>query len=95
MTADDRYEVISNQENGNGRTDIIITDQLGKELAVVIEVKSVKDELKLQAACDEAIKQIHELKYPATLAAKGYPVILKYGIAFCKKQCLVKLDEAE
>ena len=93
LTSDDRYEIVSNQEQGNGRSDIIIT-ALSREIAVVIEIKSVKEKADLPAALNEAITQIDRQNYPATLAARGYPVILKYGIAFCKKQCVVKLVES-
>lgn len=90
----DRYLIESNRENGTGRSDIVITDLLSKELAVVIETKATDKEGNLDLECQDALQQIREKKYAANLTYKGYKRILKYGIAFCGKSCKV-LFEAE
>lgn len=87
-----RYLVESNRENGTGRSDIVITDRLSKEIAVVIETKSTDKEGSLDKECRDALHQIHEKKYDANLTYKGFKRILKYGIAFCGKSCRVVFE---
>ena len=41
----------------------------------------------------EAIDQIEEKKYEQELKNKGYENIIKYGIAFCDKECKIKKAE--
>ena len=40
---------------------------------------------------DEAIEQIEDRKYDMELRSEGYKNIFKYGIAFYKKDCLIKI----
>ena len=42
-----------------------------------------------EAACGEALKQIEEKKYAEGLKRRGAKKIIKYGIAFCEKECMV------
>lgn len=42
-----------------------------------------------EAACGEALKQIGEKKYAEGLKRRGTKKIIKYGIAFCEKECMV------
>ena len=44
----------------------------------------------LESKCDEALRQIDEQKYEEALRQEGYSDILKYGIAFYRKECMVK-----
>ena len=88
-----RYELKSNRENGTGRSDIIIKDLLSKKIAVVIEVKIAEHSNELDARCDKALKQIEDEQYAYDLQQEGYQRILKYGIAFYKKTCLIKCVE--
>ena len=44
----------------------------------------------LEKKCDEALRQIEEQKYEEGLRREGYKDILKYGVAFYKKECMVK-----
>ncbi len=37
----------------------------------------------------EALKQIEERNYEAPFIDKGYQNIIKYGICFCEKVCMV------
>ena len=64
----DDYEVISNQEAGYGRVDIILLHKTDKEkLAIVMELKTIDDfmdETK-ENALESAVKQIKEKKYIA------------------------------
>ena len=44
----------------------------------------------LEEKCDEALRQIEEQHYEETLRQEGYQDILKYGVAFYRKECMVK-----
>ena len=55
---------------------------------IVIELKYANDG-NLEAACAEALKQIEEKKYAEGLKRRGTKKIMKYGIAFCEKECMV------
>ena len=76
--------VKSNAETGEGYSDISI--QTPERLGIVIELKYANDG-NLEAACAEALKQIEEKKYAEGLKRQGAKKIIKYGIAFCEKEC--------
>ena len=44
----------------------------------------------MEKLCQEALRQIDERHYDEGLIDEGYLKILKYGICFCKKSCMVK-----
>ena len=77
--------VKSNAETGEGYSDISI--QTPERLGIVIELKYANDG-NLEAACAEALKQIEEKKYAEGLKRQGAKKIIKYGIAFCEKECM-------
>ena len=83
------YIVLSNRESGNGRPDILIKDPSVKGKAVIIEIKTAKTYQQLEEKCREALRQIEDHKYEEILKQEGYQDILKYGIAFYKKECIV------
>lgn len=87
----DDYEVLSNRENGTGRSDIVIKNVLISKKAVIIEIKSVreKNSQTLNKQCNEALKQIEDRQYEVNLKNEGYTDIIKYGIAFHEKKCRV------
>ena len=78
--------VKSNAETGEGYSDISI--QTPKRTGIVIELKYANDG-NLEAACAEALKQIEEKKYAEGLKRQGMKKIIKYGIAFHEKECMV------
>lgn len=78
--------VKSNAETGEGYSDISI--QTPDRSGIVIELKYA-DDGNLEAACSEALKQIEEKKYAEGLKRRGTKKIIKYGIAFCEKECMV------
>ena len=82
------YIVKSNREQGYGRADIIIKDRRHRRV-MIIEVKHADQESRLEAECEDAVKQIDERRY-ADEFRKGYRMVICYGIAFWDKQCLVK-----
>ena len=85
------YSLKSNRESGDGRLDITLMERRRRELAVVIEVKDTKNFNELESLCDKGLAQIEEMRYESELKNDGYKNIIKYGIAFCKKSCMVKL----
>ena len=76
----------SNAELGEGYSDISICTSNRTE--IVIELKYA-DDGNLEKGCREALKQIEERKYAIGLQRKGMKNIIKYGIAFCEKECMV------
>ena len=82
----DSWLVKSNAETGEGYSDISITtpDRVG----IVIELKYA-DDGNLEKACAEALGQIEEKKYAEGLKRWRTKKILKYGIAFYEKECMV------
>ena len=86
----DEYLVESNRESGTGRNDIVIKNVLTREIAVVLEIKSVDKNETLDSMCDIALKQIEDRQYEVGLANEGYKKIIKYGIAFEGKRCMIK-----
>ncbi len=91
----DDYEVVSNRENGTGRSDIIVKNVLTHKKAVIIEIKSVrvKKGETLEGQCNEALQQIEDRQYEVNLKNEGYTEIIKYGIAFLEKNCKVKKSD--
>lgn len=71
---------------GEGYSDISIctSDKTG----IVIELKYA-DDGNLEKGCEEALEQMEERKYAVGLKHKGMKKIIKYGIAFCEKECMV------
>lgn len=84
------YKVKSNREVGNGRSDIIVKYPNRRGKAVIIELKVAKSTKELAAKCSEGLKQIEKNRYDMELVNEGYEDILKYGIAFYKKDCMIK-----
>ncbi|MBQ8664983.1 MAG: AAA family ATPase [Mailhella sp.] len=82
-----RYDVRSNDESGNGRPDILIFDMPNRR-AVIMELKVAAEYADMQEAAEAALRQIEEKKYASGLPPRVTQV-LKYGVAFCKKECLV------
>ena len=82
------WNVSSNIETGKGRSDII-AGRKDRKVGFVVEVKDVKDEEKLDAACEAALRQIDERDYTAILRRFRVKEIRKYAIAFWDKECRV------
>ena len=84
------YDVKSNRENGEGRTDITVIDDENIR-AAVFEFKIADKKEQLDSKCIKALEQIDNNKYAEELIDKGYTEVLKCGVAFCKKTCKVKI----
>ena len=88
----EEWGVFSNQETGEGYSDILIETE-NSETAILIEVKYAGDG-NLDVACERALKQVEERKYDEELRENGVDKILKYGIACYMKRCKVKLADS-
>ena len=88
LRSQDSWLVKSNAETGEGYSDISI--QTPERTGIVIELKYA-DDGKLETACAEALEQIEEKKYAEGLKRRGMKKIIKYGIAFYEKECMVKI----
>ena len=84
----DNWLVKSNAETGEGYSDISI--QTPERTGIVIELKYAEDG-NLERACKEALKQSEEKKYAEGLKRRGMKKILRYGIAFYEKECMVMM----
>lgn len=84
------YRILSNRESGDGRPDLILRTLSVRGRAIIIEIKVVDKLPDLEAGCEIALHQIKDKQYEAALKAEGYETIMKYGISFYKKECLVK-----
>lgn len=76
----------SNAETGEGYSDISVCTQ--ERTGIVIELKYAEDG-RLETACAEALRQIEDRKYAEGLKRRGMKKIIKYGMAFCEKECMV------
>jgi len=86
------FEIKSNRESGIGRSDIYMKSKGISKQGVVFELKLIGDKDEPEAVCMAALKQIKEKRYDYELEQEGYRHILKYGIAFRGKECLIQVD---
>lgn len=80
------WVVKSNAEMGEGYSDITV--QTPDRIGIVIELKYAEDG-NLESSCKAALAQIEDRKYGEGLKRRGVKKLLKYGIAFYEKECLV------
>ena len=85
------YIVQSNRDSGCGRPDILVRYPSVRGKAIIIEIKVSKTYQGLEEKCDEALRQIEEKKYEEGLRQEGYQDIMKYGVAFYRKECMVRI----
>ena len=84
------YLVQSNRESGYGRPDLVMkTRRIRNGKAVILELKVAGSFEAMEEKCMEALAQIEEKKYAESLQREGYRDILRYGICFFKKECMV------
>jgi hypothetical protein len=81
-----RWGIKSNVESGTGYCDILL--KTPKRVGIVIEIKYAQDG-DLEKACQVALEQIENKHYDVALKDDGIKEIIKYGIAFYKKNCRV------
>jgi len=85
------YRLKSNRESGNGRSDLVLynANEMGGK-AVIFEFKLASNAKTLSTACEDALKQIEDKNYAAYWDEEDYKNIIKYGIGFYKKRCVVR-----
>ena len=81
----------SNTESGTGYSDILVEVPKNRT-GIVIELKYAENG-DMDAACDEALKQIEEKSYVDKLKQDGMRNFIKYGISCFKKDCKVVVSE--
>ena len=84
------YMVVSNRESGNGRFDLVVKQRSRWHYAAILEFKIVEKYNQMTKACEDALRQIEEKDYEASLRDEQYENIAKLGICFCQKRCRVK-----
>ena len=83
------YEVDSNKEHGEGRSDVVVLDPEGDRVAI-FEAKYSRTQDAMPKDCAAALDQIEDRQY-AKEFEDDYDSVLCYGIAFYKKRCLVQI----
>lgn len=73
-------------ETGERYSDISI--QTLNRIGIVLKLKCANDG-NLKSACVEVLKQIEEKKCTECLKRQGMKQIMKYGIMFHEKECMV------
>ena len=89
-----RFQITSNRESGFGRYDVmLVPEDKENDNAYIIEFKVHKPrkEKDLEETLANALKQIEEKQYEASLIADGFALgqIRKYGFVFEGKRCLI------
>ena len=85
LSFEDDWIVRSNQEAGNGFSDIMILID-NSDTGIIIEVK-YDEKGDLEAECKKALQQIVDVQYTDLFEQQGVHRILKYGIACRRKKC--------
>ena len=83
------YEVDSNKEHGEGRSDVVVLDSEGDRVAI-FEARYSRTQDAMSKDCAAALEQIEDRQY-AKEFEEDYDSVLCYGIAFYKKRCLVRM----
>ena len=84
------YDMDSNKEHGNGRPDIVLCPHNPRKNVIILELKRAEKYAHMEKLCDEALQQIEDRRYADEYLEEGYNGVEKYGICFCRKNCMVK-----
>ena len=84
----ERYTVRTEREMGYGRSDIVMIPKVQGDLGIVMELKIAKTAKDMDAGVDEALKQIHDMKYYKELSGE----VLLIGICFHSKQAKARSE---
>ena len=82
------YHVSIEEEGGNGRMDLLISQRNG-DRAVIIEFKISKEKKDMTADAVKALEQIADRQY-RTKVHDGIVNLREFGIAFYKKECAIQ-----
>lgn len=88
---DNRYEITSNREAGDGRFDICLKPRDLRLPGILIELKASDNRNGLKELAKDAVRQIDKRRYSAVLEEAGINSVLKYGVAFFGKYVEVEL----
>ncbi len=87
-----KYYLKSNRESGFGRYDLVLkTHRIRNGRAIILEFKTAGSISEMENGCKKALEQIEELHYDSDIINEGYTDIIKYGVCFYKKECLVMM----
>ncbi len=81
----------SNSEAGVGFADLVFTSE-DLDTGVVIEIKRCNKPDEMPAAAEAALKQIKDKRYAQAFDGYQCARLQGFGIAFCKKLCVVKTE---
>jgi hypothetical protein len=85
-----RVASLTTSPTSDGRSDLVMyADDRSTGKVVIFELKRADNFPAMPAACLEALHQIEIKNYAAEWISEGYTDIIKYGVAFYKKRCLV------
>lgn len=88
---DNRYEITSNREAGDGRFDICLKPRVSYLPGILIELKAANNQNGLKELAKDAVRQIDNRRYSFVLEEAGITSVLKYGVAFFGKFVEVEL----
>lgn len=88
---DNRYEITSNREAGDGRFDICMKPRVPHLPGILIELKAANNQNGLKELAKDAVRQIDNKRYSVVLEEAGITSVLKYGVAFFGKYVEVEL----
>ena len=84
----ERYTVRTEREMGYGRSDIVMIPKVQGDLGIVMELKIAKTSKDMDSGVDEALKQIHDMKYYKELSGE----VLLIGVCFHSKQAKARSE---
>ncbi|VEN72694.1 PD-(D/E)XK nuclease superfamily protein [Candidatus Desulfarcum epimagneticum] len=85
------YEINSEKESGFGRYDISVVPKDKSKKAIVLELKTVKENESKDAALAGALAQIEEKKYESAILKTGVKKIRKIAVVFDGKRVWCKM----
>lgn len=91
LRSESDWLVMSNVEAGEGFCDILIEPET-QDIGIIIELKYTSSYTGLDQICKKAMTQIRDRRYAERIYNDGRNKVLAYGIAFCKKKCLVRVE---
>lgn len=83
-----KVALMSNRESGQGYPDLVITDTAHSRVAI-LEIKRTRSSQDLERAAQLAIEQISNRNYVQEY--NTFKSILRFGVAFCGKRCLIRI----
>ena len=92
LRSEPNWLILSNAESGDGFSDILIEPE-DPDTGIVIEVKYSPTLAGMESECEAAMNQIKEKRYDERLRNEGREHITAFGIAFCKKRCMVVFEK--